>query len=290
MAMEALDGQVAFITGGAQGIGLAIARAFAAAGVRLVLADIDDAAREQARDELARITSVETYHLDVRDRETFARVADDAERRLGPVTLLCNNAGVGGEPEVTAMSYPYWDLILGVNLGGVVNGIQVFLPRMLDRGGPAHIVNTASAAGLAVTNGERYMYHAAKYGVVGLSEALRRQLEPHEIGVSVVCPGLVATNFFETSKAASPAGREAAELRTNRMEGDVLQRLGLDPDAVGEMVLEGVRADRLFIHTDRMMADLVQARARDIVAAMPAETERDRALADVAAKARAARG
>lgn len=112
--------------------------------------------------------------LDVRDRPAYARVADEAESRLGPVSILCNNAGVGGGTHVTRLTYEYWDWVMGINLNGVINGIQTFLPRMLERGGGAHIVNTASGAGLAATT-SGLLYTTSKFAVVGLSEALRRE-------------------------------------------------------------------------------------------------------------------
>ena len=150
--MTEVAGRAAFITGGANGIGLGIARAFARAGARLALADVDAEALGAAKAELAKETEVETFVLDVRDRDAYARAADVAESRLGPVSLLCNNAGVALAVPVEQMSYESWDFALGVNLGGVVNGLQTFLPRMLARtkelrGG--HVVNTASGAGLA---------------------------------------------------------------------------------------------------------------------------------------------
>ncbi len=172
--MDRVEGKAAFITGGARGIGLGIARAFARTGAKLALADLDQAALAAAKSELAGLTAVETFVLDVRDRPAYARVADEAESRLGPVSILCNNAGVGGGTHVTRLTYEYWDWVMGINLNGVINGIQTFLPRMLERGGGAHIVNTASGAGLAATT-SGLLYTTSKFAVVGLSEALRRE-------------------------------------------------------------------------------------------------------------------
>jgi len=142
-----IAGRTAFITGGANGIGLGIARAFARAGANLALADVDAAALGAAKAELAKDTPVETFVLDVRDRDAYVRAADETEARLGPVSLLFNNAGVALSIPAEQMSYETWDFALGVKLDGVVNGIQTFLPRMLARAaqlGGGHIVNTAS--------------------------------------------------------------------------------------------------------------------------------------------------
>ncbi|WP_261717703.1 SDR family NAD(P)-dependent oxidoreductase [Streptomyces sp. FZ201] len=299
--MLELAGRTAFITGGAQGIGLGLARSFAKEGMRLAVADIDADALAAAEGELSAITEVATFTLDVTERDAFARVAEEAEQRLGPVSLLCNNAGVGGSYPVRAMSYALWDLILGVNLGGVVNGLQTFLPRMIERGEPAHIVNTASTAGLAPLGGQGgYMYEGAKAGVIGLSEGLARQLahEGHAIGVTVLCPGLVATNMVATSRAA---GRRlpgdlglTAEQRENRetllSEQDFyLRQLGLPPDTVGEMVVEGVRSGKPYVITDRGVAEQLVARSKALFTALPPETEHDRRVArHVAAQIREA--
>ncbi len=125
--MEHFDGRVAFVTGGAQGIGLGIARALARQGVKLAIADVNRPALEAAQAELSALTPTEVFVLDVRDRTAYATVADEAEQRLGPVSLLFNNAGVAGGASVAEMTYEMWDWVLGVNLTGVVNGVQTFV-------------------------------------------------------------------------------------------------------------------------------------------------------------------
>ncbi len=280
--MTELAGRTAFITGAAQGIGLGIARAFARAGARLALVDIDEAALGAAAAELAGTTEVATAVLDVRDRARYAEVADELEERVGPVSVLCNNAGVGGNSAVAEMSYPLWDLILGVNLGGTVNGIQTFVPRMIARGGPGHVVNTASAAGLAPMGGATgYLYEASKAGVIGLSEALGKQLEHegHPIGVTVLCPGPVASNMVVTGRAARVAalGAEADDDAEHwEAHAHYLSRLGIPPDDIGPMVVDAVRAGRLYLITDRTMAGPIALRAKAVYQALPAETEHDR--------------
>ncbi|HXN87525.1 MAG TPA: SDR family NAD(P)-dependent oxidoreductase [Candidatus Binataceae bacterium] len=270
--MNHIDGKTAFITGGARGIGLGIARAFARAGVKLALADIDQASLTTAKSELSKLTKVETFVLDVRDRAAYARVADETESRLGPVSILCNNAGVAGGQHVTRLTYEYWDWVIGINLTGVINGIQTFLPRMLKRGEGGHIVNTASGAGLAATSAG-LLYTTSKFAVVGLSESLRGELEPFKIGVSVLCPGPVNTQIISNTRDTQPASTMSAEETKMREAGlaqaNAFLAAGVDPNEVGEMVLAAVKTDRLYIHTDRAVAGLIEARAKALLQAMP---------------------
>ncbi|PRY02443.1 SDR family NAD(P)-dependent oxidoreductase [Allonocardiopsis opalescens] len=277
--MRDIAGATLFVTGGAQGIGLGIARAFARAGARIALADIDRERLAEAERELSALTDeLAGFELDVCDRDAFARVADAAEERLGPVSVLCSNAGVGSALPPSALSYRVWDHVLGTNLGGAVNGLQTFLPRMLDRGGPAHIVNVASGAGLVAS--DKVPYVTAKSAVVGLSESLRRHAEPAAcgIGVTVVCPGFVRTGIMANSLRREPGAagpRDAAGEARDR----IFERYGLPPDLVGEQVLHAVREDLPYVHTDRMLAGAIQERTRALLDAMPPETERDRRIA-----------
>lgn len=275
--MKDFSGRTAFITGGAQGIGLGIARRLAREGVKIAIADIDTAALEQARQELEKSTRVAAYNLDVRDREAYARVADDVEDRLGAVSLLFNNAGIASGASAARMTYKLWDWVLGVNVHGVVNGIQTFVPRMIQRGSGGHVVNTSSGAGLAATDAG-YLYTTSKYAVVGLSESLRRDLQPSGIGVSVLCPGPVATNIVSHSLLTHPgAGGElqpAVQARLKAMQNH-LHEQGVGIDAVGQMVLEGILADRPFIFTDRMIEELITQRTKDILACLPAPPAAD---------------
>lgn len=271
--MTDVAGRTAFITGGANGIGLGIARAFAKQGVKLALADRDEAALAKAKAELSKTVPTETVVLDVRDRESYAREADRIEAKLGPVSLLFNNAGVAGGGAATKMTYDLWDWGLGINLMGVVNGIQTFLPRMAERNNGGHIVNTASGAGL-VHSGSGVLYHTAKYGVVGMSESLNAELKPNNIGVSVLCPGPVATKIVDNTLAHQPG----METLSDAQQAAIHERLaptkqfldrGVSPDAVGEMVLAAVRNNQLFIHTDRTVAGMIEARTKALLAAFP---------------------
>ena len=263
--MDRVDGKVAFITGGARGIGLGIARAFARSGAKLALADIDQASLVTAKSELSDLTTVETFELDVRDRSAYARVADETESRLGPVSILCNNAGVAGDQHVTRLTHEYWDWVIGINLYGVINGIQTFLPRMLKGGGGGHIVNT-SGAGLAATS-SGLLYTTSKFAV-----SLRNALEPFKIGVSVLCPGPVNTKILSNSRETQPPTEvtveEAKVFETIITQVNAFLAAGVEPDEVGEMVLAAVKGNRLYIHTDRMMAGLIEARTKMLLDAM----------------------
>jgi NAD(P)-dependent dehydrogenase (short-subunit alcohol dehydrogenase family) len=272
--MTDVQGRTAFITGAGNGIGLGIARSFARAGAKLALVDVDAAALARAKTELQGITSVETFRLDVRDRDAYATTAEAAERVLGPVSLLFNNAGVAGGAPAWKLTYELWDWVIGINLYGVVNGVQTFLAKMVERRKGGHIVNTASGAGLAAS-GSGVLYTTSKYGVVGMSEALHAELASTGIGVSVLCPGPVATGIVQRSADSAPKREVSLSEEEERRAAErlalatqILQQ-GVSIDAVGEMVLKAVQENRLYIHTDRVMEEAIKARAKALVDAMP---------------------
>ncbi|QIB65518.1 SDR family NAD(P)-dependent oxidoreductase [Kineobactrum salinum] len=272
--MQDLSGRTAFITGGAQGIGLGIARRLAREGINLAIVDIDAAALEAAQSELENLTRVATHVLDVRNREAYALIADEVEENLGPVSLLFNNAGVAAAASVTKMTYDMWDWTLGVNLHGVVNGIQTFVPRMIRRGEAGHVVNTSSGAGLTAT-GAGFLYCTSKYAVVGMSEALRNELEAAGtgIGVSVLCPGPVATNIIShtimTRPGATPREEMSQEALNRIKEKDNLLRQGVSIDEVGAMVLAGINKNSPYIFTDRFVESAVIERTERIIDCLP---------------------
>lgn len=256
--------KVAFITGGARGIGLGIARSLAKRGVRLALADINQEALTRSAAELGKVTSVEAFRLDVRDREAFIEAARRTERALGPVDLLFNNAGIVAHSPVEDLSYDKWDQALAVNLTGVINGIQTFLPRMIERGS-GYVVNTASAAGLV--SDPNVLYATAKFAVVGLSESLRLNVARHGIDVSVLCPGPVDTGIVRNTKASN-----AGVALNDDLVPAVEAFLGSGPgiDEVGEMVLAGMekRSPWIFTgydvrpHLEKRLADLLDVLTR----------------------------
>ena len=267
--MVEIAARTAFITGGANGIGLGIARALSSAGAKLALADLDAEALDRAKRELSAQTEVETVVLDVRDREAYARAADALEARLGPVSLLFTNAGVVAGAPARKLTFALWDWGMDVNLGGVINGVQIFLPRMIERSAGGHIVNTASGAGL-VAAGAGIVYHTAKFAVVGMSEALRMDLAPANIGITVLCPGTVATNIIENTRKLRSGASTPSQSGPARADGiAALLAQGADPDEVGRMVLRAVQENRLYIHTDRLMYEGVKARCEALLDAMP---------------------
>lgn len=272
--MTDVSGRTAFITGGANGIGLGMARSLAKAGARLALADRDVEALERAAAELSEVTQVFVAELDVRDRAAYAEVAEQAEAQVGPVSILINNAGVAGGAPSAKLTYELWDWGMGINLDGVINGVQTFLPRMIARGAGGHVVNTSSGAGLVAAPGNT-LYCTAKFAVVGMSEELEIGLKPHGIGVTVLCPGPVATDIIARTRSHQPkVTREMTEEQRAKAfaKNEVAKAMlasAVAPDAVGDMVLAAIRGNRLFCHTDRMAEMRVQERAAAILAAMP---------------------
>ena len=272
--MKDVEGKTAFVTGGASGIGLGMARAFAAAGMNVVIADIRrdhiDAALARFEETSPR-RNVHAVELDVTDREGFACAADEAEELYGNVHVLCNNAGMGILGPVTLAKFDDWDWGLGVLIGGVVNGIQTFLPRMLEHGEGAHIVNTASMAGVVPIPGAA-IYITAKAALIGLSEALRSEVASEGVGVSAFCPGPVATNIREGGRIRP---REYADSGYTELERELEDRpnspLWMDPDECGERVLEGIRRDDLYIFTHREFREGAEERFQAMLASFPDE-------------------
>lgn len=281
--MHDLAGRMAFITGGASGIGRGIARAAAQAGMTVALADIDESALDRTLAELASVTKAIGLRLDVSDRAALAAAADEAEAQLGPTTLLCNNASMNIELPLEEMTYEAWDYSLDVTLGGLINGVQTFLPRMIRRNQPAHIVNTASQVGLMATHGGRnYAKTCTKFAVVGLSESLREALRGTPIGITLLLPGYVATDTAKNTlktvgRMTLPDGVRAGVVRQLTELDQRLADLGRDPDEIGREVLQAVRDEQFYLHTTRR-AEGVAERARELIESMPPETQHERAL------------
>lgn len=244
--MRDLTGKAALITGSAGGIGLGIARACVDRGMKVALADIDEAALADSAQLLrARGAEVIALTLDVRDRDSWARAAREVPAAIGPVQLLVNNAGVSASGlSFDEVSPDFWDRVIGINLTGVYNGVLHFLDGMRVAGG-GHIVNTASMGGLI--GGPRLApYVAAKFGVVGLSEALRLELADDRVGVSVLCPGYVRSRLWRTSRPLR--GLPDTDSPPEDVSGESARATML-PDEVGQRVLEGVVANDLYILT-----------------------------------------
>ena len=256
--MQELEGRVAVVTGAASGIGRAMAEAFAAEGMKVVLADIEADALEKTAEALrsggAEVRAVRTDVARQEQVETLARETLDA---FGGVHVVCNNAGVGvGGVPTWESTLDDWQWILGVNLMGVVHGIRSFVPAMLERGEEGHIVNTASIAGL-ITGGGNALYGVTKHAVVALSEALHNELAVRgaTIGTSVLCPGWVDTQIDE-SERNRPAELSDTREMPDTPEAKLLHEIfvkqlhaGLDPRRVGEITVEAIRARRFYILT-----------------------------------------
>jgi NAD(P)-dependent dehydrogenase (short-subunit alcohol dehydrogenase family) len=257
-----VSGEVAVITGGASGIGRATALAMARQGADVVLADVNTARLAQVRDEIAALgRRVLTVRCDVSVDEDVERLAEEAEATLGPVGLLMNNAGVVLRGALEQVDLADWQWCFGINVFGVIRGIHAFLPRMIERR-HGYIVNTGSMAGLVPLTGEGAPYIASKFAVVGLTEALVLYARPFGIGVSLLCPGGVATNLAETGRSIgmTPA-REAAETRVAQ---SVQGGREMQPAEIGELVVQAVLAEQFLVLPDPTSIELIRRRAQDV--------------------------
>ena len=275
--MKDFEGKVAFITGGASGIGYGMARAFLKAGMKVVIADVNQAHLDEVREELKGSNAVHFIKLDVSDRADVKRAADEAERVFGRVHVLCNNAGVSGGGSVDDEDFDDWDRVIGINFGGVVNGVKIFVERMVAHGEGGHIVNTSSMAGIVPLPQEGGAYTTSKFAIRGLTESLRLSVAPHNIGVSLLCPGLTATRILEdtTPKGKKPLAREGdPDAMFNTMEG------AMDPLEVGEVVLEGIRTNEPYILPHGEFKEEVQELFDDILNAFPADQKADQKRLD----------
>jgi len=274
--LASLDGRTAFITGGSSGIGLGIARACRAAGMRVAFTFRRAAHRDVAWTELGSDpANVLALELDVTDRAAFARAADEAERAFGPAHLVVLNAGVGIRAGAAEATFQDWDWGLGVNLGGVVNGVATFVPRLRAHGAGAHIVATASSSGL-VAGGKIGVYVTSKFAVVGLMEALRDELDGSTVGVSVFCPGFVRSNLLESERMrpASLANEVTKPSTTPpTAEEEAMMRkfmaVAMDAAEAGRLLLDGVRRNDLYILTHQEFAQPTRERMEALLASFP---------------------
>lgn len=253
--MTDLAGKTAFITGGAAGIGLAAAKEFANAGMKIIIADLRQDHLDEAKAHFdERGQPAHFIQLDVTDRAGWAAAAAEAERVFGPVHLLYNNAGVNIIRDINDASPEDFDWVMSVNYGGMVNGVLTFLPRMKAHGEAAHIVNTSSIAGIEAGPGIG-VYAGSKFAIRGFSEALRYDLIPYGIGVSVVCPGTVDTKLYESEEHRQEQFRGTPDSETEavREKGGELFRqvlpMGMDPTILAERVRRGIEQDAFYIFT-----------------------------------------
>jgi NAD(P)-dependent dehydrogenase (short-subunit alcohol dehydrogenase family) len=255
-----LEGKVAVITGGASGIGKGTALAMARRGTAVVMADVNDRRLAEAHAEIAALGGrALAVHCDVSKDADIQHLANVALGEMGQVDILMNNAGVVLRGALEQLSIADWEWAFDINVLGVIRGISAFLPQMLARGS-GYIINTGSIAGLVALTGEGAPYIAAKFAVIGLSEALALYVRPKGIGVSVLCPGSVETNLHETERIVglTPEGAQA-EAELQRIFHSVL----MTPDQIGESVVEAVQQNRFFILPDGQQQAILLKHAQD---------------------------
>jgi NAD(P)-dependent dehydrogenase (short-subunit alcohol dehydrogenase family) len=269
--MKDFAGKGAFVTGGASGIGLGLARAFVAQGMSVVLADIEPAALDKAISALAATgAKVRGIVCDVSDRAAVLRAADAAVDAIGKVHIVCNNAGVSAGGFIGQIPPADWEWTMGVNFWGVVHGIDAFLPHLKAHGEGGHIVNTASMAGM-VSPPTMAPYNVTKFAVVSLSETLAAELADSTIGVSVLCPGWVDTRIAQSVRnrparfGPAPEATALGKARAQQVAG--LLRAGLSPDDVAARVVAAIRHNDLHVFTHPDMRGAVEERFRRILAA-----------------------
>jgi NAD(P)-dependent dehydrogenase (short-subunit alcohol dehydrogenase family) len=268
--MREFNGKAAFVTGGASGIGLALGRALAEAGARVMLADVEEEALDRAVAGLrgGNLAEVRGTVCDVRDYGAVERAAAAAIEAFGKIHVVCNNAGVGGRSGADAISLADWRWVIDINLMGVVHGVRAFVPHLTGHGEGGHIVNTASMAGFLPGTGFG-PYTATKFAVVGLSEALRAELAPQGIGVSVLCPGWVKTNITDSRRNWPKDYGEPPTPRPGLLDQHIaeLVRTGMEPAAVAALTLAAIRADELYVFTHPHMRPYLEARVENFLAA-----------------------
>jgi NAD(P)-dependent dehydrogenase (short-subunit alcohol dehydrogenase family) len=270
-------GKAALITGGGSGIGLGIAIALLNAGMRVVLADLRQDHLDEATETLRGLghsSRVHAIRVDVTDRSAMAAAAEQVQQRVGALHVLVNNAGIGIEVPLLEATFRDWDIGLNVNLGGVINGLQTFLPTMLAHGQGGHIVNTASLAAFVTMPASMAIYAASKAAVVALTESIRDELGRAGIGVSLLCPGPVKSRIHELAQNAAHLGPSPALLgAAQRLAGRPVSPLWMEPVEVGELVLNAVRNNDAYIITHGEWRTRVVERVDAILDAMPDTTD-----------------
>jgi NAD(P)-dependent dehydrogenase (short-subunit alcohol dehydrogenase family) len=273
--MENLEGNVAVVTGAGSGIGRAMVDRFAAEGMKIVLADVEAGALEQAERELrAGGATVLAVRTDVRQADQVDALAEKTLAAFGAVHVVCNNAGVSVTKSCWDHTLADWEWVLGVNLWGVIHGVRAFVPIMLDQGTEGHIVNTASMSGLT-TGAFMASYRVSKHGVVALSEELARELA--QIGaplkVSVLCPGPVRTRILTSARnrphsLVSPSGSESARVEAQNLDALLHKRVeddGMPPAEIANHVVGAIRSNRFYILPHPAEKERIRARMEAIL-------------------------
>jgi NAD(P)-dependent dehydrogenase (short-subunit alcohol dehydrogenase family) len=270
--MKDLQGKVAVITGGASGIGRAVAERAAGEGMRIVLGDIEEGPLKEAVDDLTgRGAEALGVVTDVSDAASVRALRDRALGRFGAVHLVHNNAGIGLGGPIWEVSEEDWRWILGVNLWGVINGVAAFVPALIEQG-EGHVVNTASIAGL-IAAPFLGPYNATKQAVVAISETLYKDLQAvgAPVGVSVLCPGFVRTRIAESERNRPPWAPDRDVPGRDELRGAVQSMVdgGIEAAAVAERVIDAVRADTFYILTHPELDDAIATRFEDIMVGRP---------------------
>lgn len=291
--MKNFRGKKAFVTGGASGIGLGIAKAFAKYGMKVVIVD----SRQNALDEAMvyfqeRGFPAHPIKLNVTDREAYVKAADEAEKVYGNIHVLVNNAGVGsGSGPIDKLTYKDWDYSMGVNVGGAINGIMTIVPRILKHGEGGHIVTTSSTCGF-MGSANFTIYCTTKFAVAGMMECLATELQDKNIGVSILIPGPTMTNLGQSSfenkpvhlrnegETWPPKPPPGQEGRPRRPPGEMKDVI-MDPVETGERVVRGIRNNDLFIHTHPEWEDGYKSRHDAIIRSIPDEPRNEKRWAVV---------
>lgn len=259
--MKNFAGKVAFVTGGASGIGLGMARNFLAEGMKVVMADWNEDHIAQARDVLKGNNAAHFIRVNVADRDDLRRAAQETLDVFGKIHVLANNAGVGGNGAADDDEFEEWDRMIAVNFGGVVNGTKIIAPIIKAQGEGGHVINTSSMAGI-VPLPTMGAYQASKFGVRGFTEALRLSLAPYGIGVSCLFPGAVKTALVPVPEDDS--GAPEGDIGTFTKNLWAAMRVAVDPMDMGRIVVEAIRENRFHIVTHREFLDEVMERHRRI--------------------------
>jgi NAD(P)-dependent dehydrogenase (short-subunit alcohol dehydrogenase family) len=269
--MRDLDGKVAFVTGGGSGIGFGMVRNFLNEGMKVAVADYNDAHLAEVREALKGSNRVHFLKVDVSNRDQLRAAAQETLEVFGRIHVLCNNAGVGGGGTADDPEFDDWDRALGVNLGGVVNGSKIIVPIIKAQGEGGHVVNTSSMAGV-VPLPSMGAYATAKYAVRGFTDSLRMALAPEGIGVSCLFPGLTRTRIVDLPEGRpdadpdDPAEQMAAKFRA-------AMAVAMDPLELGAMVVRGIKANAPYIVTHREFLEEVQTLNKELEDAFPVDQE-----------------
>jgi len=278
MAVETFEGKIAFITGGASGIGLGIAKVLVERGAQVVLADLRQDHIDNALAEFAgggQSNAVSALQLDVTSREQYREAAKKMEADFGGIDILVNNAGVGLEGPLLEATYADYDFGFGVNVGGVINGFTEFMPQMVAHGRGGHIVSTASLAAEVVMPAGMAIYAASKAAVCHFCESVKAELAQHGIGVSILLPGPVKSNIHETidnrpAHLREGSGFAASEKKLSRR---IVSDDWMEPTDVGNLVADGILADTTYLVTHGLYKDAMRARCQAVLDATPDRIE-----------------